>query len=216
MNPGKTQWHRSVTICSAFKELNLPGGTRKWDYHITKSLASCRCSSKNFFLIIFFNDTETKSFKSQFISQICISTGPSTVADLSLGWCAGLLIRNLEVLHFPLPPGIFFFFWFLTTWLLFLQSKPPLLWHPRLLSLNGEQIRCLQSDGLEASSFACWAQSVLWCKQTVSTICHPLCCLYPFEELHGKSTMRDVYPGTLWFVFNFNLISTNLAHLEQF
>lgn len=186
-----------MTICSAFKELNLLGGTYKWDYHIPKSLASCRCSSQNFSLIIFLNDTETKSFKSQFISQNCISMDPSTAADLSLGWRAGLPIHNLEVLQFPLQPGILFASGFCLLGYCFLQSKPPLLWHPRPLGLNGEQIRCLQSDGPEASSSACRAQSVLWYKPTVSTICHHLCCLYPFEELHGKSTMRDVYPGTL-------------------
>lgn len=140
MNPGKTQWHRSVTICSALKELNLPSGTYKWDYHITKSLASYRCSSQNFSLIIFLNDMETKSFKSRFISQTCISMDPSTLIELSLVPRAGLPIHNLKVLQSPPLTWHLAYFWFLTTWLLFpsVKAAAPLASH--MLGFNGKQI----------------------------------------------------------------------------
>lgn len=39
------QWHKRVTICSAFKDSNLNRRKCKWDYRITQSLMSCRCLS---------------------------------------------------------------------------------------------------------------------------------------------------------------------------
>lgn len=152
-----------------------------------------------FSLIIFLNDMGTKSFKPQFISQNGVSTDPPALIELSRVPHAGLPIHNLEALHSPPPPslGISFASYFWLVGYCFLQSKPPLFWHPRKLGLNGEQIDASNLMRPEASRSACGAQSVLRCKQTVSTICHRLCRLHPFGELHGKSTIRDVYPGIL-------------------